>query len=104
LPVFKGQDMGQADILSYKAASVRGVLRVCTTNKPMRGVCWRLRRNDDAKQMVTEREWDDFVDRYITPRFREGLRVLDARGRWQEPSGKVIREKSRVVIMASMDT
>ena len=39
-----------------------------------------------------------FVDREITPRFPDGLTVLNGSGQWREPrSGKIIREPSKIV-------
>ena len=49
---------------------------------------------------VTEAEWQHFVDTIITPRFQDGLTVIDAKGQWMErSSGKVIREGSKIVIL-----
>ncbi|MEG4457250.1 DUF3574 domain-containing protein [Microcoleus sp. N9_A1] len=49
--------------------------------------------------MVSESEWQEFVKTVITPRFREGLTVLD--GLWQffNNSGILIIEKSNIVIL-----
>ena len=39
-----------------------------------------------------------FVDREITPRFPEGLTVLDASGQWRDRRSKrIVREPSRIV-------
>jgi len=47
---------------------------------------------------VSDREWARFVDREITPRFPDGLTVLNGSGQWREPrSGKIIREPSKIV-------
>jgi hypothetical protein len=47
---------------------------------------------------VSEQEWRDFVDREITPRFPNGLTLLDAHGQWRGEDGNVVREPSRVLI------
>jgi len=45
---------------------------------------------------VTNSAWARFVDREITPRFPDGLSVVDAAGQWQDPVRKrVVREPSR---------
>jgi hypothetical protein len=47
---------------------------------------------------VSEAQWARFVDREITPRFPDGLTVLDARGQWSDPDRKrIVREPSKVV-------
>ncbi len=35
-----------------------------------------------AGKDITAEEWQQFVDRDVTPRFRDGLTVFDARGQW----------------------
>jgi hypothetical protein len=49
--------------------------------------------------IISDREWQDFVDRYITPRFREGLTIIDAAGQWQGQTGQTIHEPSKIVII-----
>ena len=49
--------------------------------------------------VVTQAEWQDFVDSHVTPRFKEGFTVMDAAGQWMLHSGSVIREKSKVVMI-----
>jgi hypothetical protein len=47
---------------------------------------------------VSEAQWARFVDREITPRFPDGLTILDARGQWSDPDRKrIVREPSKVV-------
>ncbi len=41
----------------------------------------------------------DFLDREVTPRFPEGLTLLDAQGRWRNPAGRVTREPSKLLIL-----
>ncbi len=48
---------------------------------------------------VSETEWQDFVDREITPRFKDGLTILSAYGQYQDSSGKLVKEKVRVVVL-----
>ncbi len=50
-------------------------------------------------KMVSEVEWQQFLSRVITPRFREGLTVMDAYGQYVNSSGKPIREKTKVIII-----
>ncbi|MBE9095937.1 DUF3574 domain-containing protein [Tychonema sp. LEGE 07203] len=50
-------------------------------------------------EIVSESEWQEFVKAVITPRFREGLTVLDGSGQFLNSSGILIREKSKIVIL-----
>ncbi|WP_017315533.1 DUF3574 domain-containing protein [Mastigocladopsis repens] len=50
-------------------------------------------------KMVSEVEWQLFLNRVITPRFQEGLTVMDAYGQYLNSSGKLTREKTKVVIL-----
>ena len=49
--------------------------------------------------IVTVAEWEAFLDAEITPRFPDGLTVLDGAGQWQEADGDIIEERSRVVVL-----
>lgn len=48
---------------------------------------------------VTEAEWDGFLDAEITPRFPDGLTVLDGAGQWQESDGDIVEEQSKIVVL-----
>ena len=48
---------------------------------------------------VSGDEWDVFLEREITPRFPDGLTVLDANGQWRDKSGTIIREKTKLLIL-----
>jgi Protein of unknown function (DUF3574) len=50
--------------------------------------------------VVSEGAWRRFVAREITPRFPDGLTVMEARGQWRNPASKrIIREQSNVVLI-----
>ena len=54
---------------------------------------------------VTNAAWARFVDREITPRFPEGLSVVDAAGQWLDPDKKrVVREPSKIVTIVLRDS
>lgn len=48
---------------------------------------------------VTDAEWNAFLDAEITPRFPDGLTVLEGAGQWQEADGDIIEERSRIVVL-----
>jgi hypothetical protein len=54
---------------------------------------------------VTNGAWARFVDREITPRFPDGLSVVDAAGQWLDPDKKrVVREPSKIVTIVLRDS
>ncbi|MCF8067835.1 MAG: DUF3574 domain-containing protein [Desulfobacterales bacterium] len=54
--------------------------------------------------IITESEWQQFVDENITPQFREGLTVIGAYGQWMMTSGDVVKEPSKIVILLHKQT
>lgn len=50
-------------------------------------------------ETISESEWQEFVKEVITPRFREGLTVLDGSGQFLNLNGILIRENSKIVIL-----
>jgi hypothetical protein len=48
---------------------------------------------------VSAEQWQAFVDREITPRFPQGLTVLQAQGQWRNAQGGIDREASRVLVL-----
>jgi hypothetical protein len=56
-------------------------------------------RNDGDKPSVSEADFQAFVDKDLTPRFPDGLTVVDGGGQWRGPENKLIREASKVVLI-----
>jgi hypothetical protein len=55
-------------------------------------------RNIGNRLGVSEAAWSGFVAREMTPRFPDGLTVVDATGQWRDTkTGKVVREPSKRV-------
>jgi len=52
---------------------------------------------------VTENEWDDFVKNYITPSFKEGITIIDAKGQWLSLNGEIVKENSKIVVIIHKD-
>ena len=47
---------------------------------------------------VSETQWQRFVDREISPRFPDGLSVLDAKGEWRDTArNTIVHEPSKLV-------
>ena len=59
-------------------------------------------RNVRGRPGVGDAAWARFLTREITPRFPDGLTVLDAAGQWRDPaSGRLARERSKLVIIVT---
>lgn len=56
-------------------------------------------RNIGDKPGVSEADFQSFVDSELTPRFPEGLTVLDGGGQWKGSDDALIREASKVVVL-----
>jgi hypothetical protein len=54
--------------------------------------------------LVSATEWQDFVDRTITPRFPDGLTVMDAYGQYLTQRNQLVREPTKVVILIYGDS
>ena len=52
----------------------------------------------------SEAAFAGFLDASVTPRFPAGLTVLDAGGRWRAPDGRLIQERSKLVLIVTPDT
>lgn len=48
---------------------------------------------------VTAEEWAQFLADEVTPRFPAGFTVIDALGQYQGDDKKIVKEKSRVLIL-----
>jgi hypothetical protein len=56
-------------------------------------------RNVGDKAGVSEADFRRFVDEELTPRFPDGLTVLDGGGQWRGEENRLIREASKVVLI-----
>jgi hypothetical protein len=53
---------------------------------------------------VGDAAWAKFLAGEVTPRFPDGLTVVDAAGQWRDPAtGRIAREPSRLVIIVTAD-
>ena len=50
-------------------------------------------------RLITDGQWQAFLDTCISPRFPAGLSVVPARGQWQMADGTVVQEGSRLVVL-----
>jgi hypothetical protein len=55
-------------------------------------------RDVGRRLAVSESAWSRFVARELTPRFPDGLTVIDAIGQWRDPaSGQIVHEPAKKV-------
>ncbi len=67
--------------------------------QPMRTAQLFFGQNIGGKPGVSDAEFRKFVDDELTPRFPQGLTVLDGGGQWKGSDQKLIRESSKVVVL-----
>jgi hypothetical protein len=61
-------------------------------------------RNIGDRSGVSEIAFADFVTREITPRFPDGLTVIDGNGQWRDSArGSNVRERAKVVLLTFAD-
>lgn len=60
---------------------------------------------DDASSGISEQHWRAFLDAEVTPRFPDGLSVVDVYGQWQG-KGKTVPERlrSKMLVIDYPDT
>ena len=50
-------------------------------------------------QPISDTEWQTFLDAEVTPRFPDGLTVLGGSGQWRSPTGTIVKEGSKVLLV-----
>jgi hypothetical protein len=71
----------------------------CRTGDPMMQTTLYFGLNRPAGPAITAAEWQTFVDSQVTPRFKDGLTVFDAKGQWLGHDGKLARENSKALLL-----
>jgi hypothetical protein len=56
-------------------------------------------RNTPGGTELSDSAWQGYVDQVVTPRFPAGLTIWDAAGQWRGASGRIERERSKVLIL-----
>lgn len=60
---------------------------------------------DQPRQGVSEQAWRAFLDREVTPRFPDGLSVIDVHGQWQDArQSSPERLRSKLLVIDYPDT
>ena len=56
-------------------------------------------RSQGDVEVVSEEAWRAFLADEVTPRFPDGLTVLDAAGQWRDGSGTIVRERTKLLVV-----
>lgn len=84
----------------WMAASAAGAEDLACVAPAKRQVVAELMfgRNIGEVLGVSEEAWSRFVDQEVTPRFPDGLTVLESYGQWRDTaSGRIVREPGKVL-------
>ena len=52
---------------------------------------------------IGEAEWAAFLNEEVTPRFPDGLSVIDVAGQYRNPAGHIARERSKLLVVVVLD-
>ena len=56
-------------------------------------------RSDQQGEVVDDAAWEAFLNDTVTPRFPDGLTVLDAQGQWRNAEGRILSERSKLLVI-----
>ncbi|TMJ26807.1 MAG: DUF3574 domain-containing protein [Alphaproteobacteria bacterium] len=71
--------------------------------KPALEVDLYFGRETDTGREVSEAEWASFLNDEVTPRFSDGLSVLEVRGQSRNPQGRIERERTKLLVVVVFD-
>jgi hypothetical protein len=60
-------------------------------------VYFGLSRPDGS--MITNTEWQTFVNEVVTPKFPAGLTIVDSAGQWRNAYGRIEQEPSKMLVL-----
>ncbi len=76
----------------------------CTAQlKPAVQVDLYFGRDKPAGGEVGEAEWASFLAEEVTPRFPDGLSVLEVEGQTRVQSGAIVRERTKLLVVVVFD-
>ena len=91
--------------LAVGACARPGAPPVCTAPlKPAVAIDLYFGRDKPAGGEVTDAEWGAFVTEVVTSRFPDGLSVFDSSGQYREPTGRIVRERSKRLVVIVFDS
>lgn len=91
--------------VSLGACTQPGVPPACTAPlKPALEIELYFGRDRQGGGEVSEAEWAAFLTDSVTPRFPDGLSVLNVEGQAREPSGRIVRERTKLLVVVVFDS
>jgi hypothetical protein len=90
--------------LAVGACAQPGAPAVCAAPlKPAVAIDLYFGRDKPSGGEVTDAEWGAFVTEVVTSRFPDGLSVFDSSGQYREPTGRIVRERSKRLVVIVFD-
>ena len=107
--MFEGAVLRKMALLTLLAAILLLALAGCVAAEPAEESCPEgferyvefqlfFGLHDGAGNRVSEAEWEAFLADTVTPRFPAGMTIIDVNGQWQEPSGNIQREETKLLM------
>jgi hypothetical protein len=91
--------------LAVGACAQPGAPPVCTAPlKPAIAIDLYFGRDKPSGGEVTDAEWGAFLTEVVTSRFPDGLSVFDSSGQYREPTGRIVRERSKRLVVIVFDS
>jgi len=56
-------------------------------------------RSAPDRPEVSDADWNAFLAEVVTPAFPEGLTAYDGEGQWRGEDGRILRERSKVLVL-----
>lgn len=92
-------------VLALGACAQPGAPPACTAPlKPAVAIDLYFGREKPGGGEVTDAEWAVFLAEVVTAYFPDGLSVFDASGQYREPSGRIVRERSKRLVVIVFDS
>ncbi|MBM3643347.1 MAG: DUF3574 domain-containing protein [Alphaproteobacteria bacterium] len=95
-------------------AAAAAILAGCASPEPPSAVCRDPLKPALAVELffgralpgggeVSDADWNAFLASEVSPRFPDGLSVLDVAGQYRGRDGKIVRERSKQVVVVVFD-
>jgi hypothetical protein len=86
------------------AACTQSTVPLCTAPlKPALEIDLYFGRDKSGGGEVSEAEWATFLAEIVTPRFPDGLSVLNVEGQHRDPAGRIVRERTKLLVVVVLD-
>src|SRR4030095_3025181 len=86
--------------LAVGACAQPGAPPVCTAPlKPAIAIDLYFGRDKPSGGEARDGEWGAFLAEVVTSRCPDGLSVFDSSGQYREPSGRIVRERSKRLVV-----